>query len=86
MAKKKKNPPAPRPAATDAPTTLKDMLSGEVLEKLKAQSDALKAEERDKKEAALKAAEDKRKAEQKRLENDFGHLLENSSQDWSKFK
>lgn len=62
------------------------MLSGEVLEKLKAQSDALKAEERDKKEAALKAAEDKRKAEQKRLENDFGHLLENSNQDWSKFK
>lgn len=86
MAKKKKNTPAPRPAATDAPTTLKDMLSGEVLEKLKAQSDALKAEERDKKEAALKAAEDKRRAEQKRLENDFGHLLENSNQDWTKFK
>ncbi|MBP2114205.1 YqkE family protein [Paenibacillus silagei] len=86
MAKKKKNTPAPRPAATDAPATLKDMLSGEVLEKLKAQSDALKAEERDKMEAVLKAAEDKRKAEQKRLENDFGHLLENSNQDWSKFK
>ncbi|MEK3795459.1 YqkE family protein [Paenibacillus sp. FSL R7-0204] len=86
MAKKKKNTPAPRPAQADAPATLKDMLSGEVLEKLKAQSDALKAEERDKKEAVLKAAEDKRKAEQKRLENDFGHLLENSNQDWSKFK
>ena len=40
MAKKKKNTPAPRPAATDAPTTLKDMLSGEVLEKLKASIEA----------------------------------------------
>lgn len=86
MAKKKKTTPAPRPAAADAPATLKDMLSREVLDKLKAQSDALKAEEQGKKDAALKEAEDKRKAEQKRLENDFGHLLENSSQDWSKFK
>lgn len=86
MAKKKKMTPAPRPAAADAPATLKDLLSSEVLNKLKAQSDAMKAEENDKKEAARKAVEDQRKAEQKRLENDFAHLLENSSQDWHKFK
>ncbi|CQR53774.1 YqkE family protein [Paenibacillus riograndensis] len=86
MAKKKKTAPAPRPAASDAPATLKDLLSSDVLDKLKAQSDALKAEEHEKKEAARKAVEDQRKAEQKRLENDFAHLLENSSQDWHKFK
>ncbi|KUP26017.1 YqkE family protein [Paenibacillus sp. DMB5] len=86
MAKKKQNTGASRPAAADAPATLKDLLSSDVLSKLKAQSDALKAEEQDKKEAARKAAEDQRKAEQKRLENDFAHLLENSNQDWHKFK
>lgn len=86
MAKKKQNTGALRPAAADAPATLKDLLSSDVLSKLKAQSDALKAEEQDKKEAARKAAEDQRKAEQKRLENDFAHLLENSNQDWHKFK
>lgn len=86
MAKKKQNTSAPRPAAADAPATLKDLLSSDVLNKLKAQSDALKAEEQDKKEAVRKAAEDQRKAEQKRLENDFAHLLENSNQDWHKFK
>ncbi|WP_342564731.1 YqkE family protein [Paenibacillus sp. FSL R7-0345] len=86
MAKKKQNTSTPRPAAADAPATLKDLLSSDVLNKLKAQSDALKAEEQDKKEAVRKAAEDQRKAEQKRLENDFAHLLENSNQDWHKFK
>ncbi|WP_150265827.1 YqkE family protein [Paenibacillus tepidiphilus] len=86
MAKKKKPVSAPRPAATDAPATLKDMLSSDVLNKLKAQSDALKAEENAKKEAARQAAEEQRKAEQKRLDNDFAHLLANSNQDWHKFK
>ncbi|WP_054939313.1 YqkE family protein [Paenibacillus ihuae] len=86
MAKKKKTESVQRPAPADAPATLKDLLSSDVLNKLKAQSDALKAEENDKKEAARKAVEDQRKAEQKRLENDFAHLLENSSQDWHKFK
>jgi len=86
MAKKKKLPNPPRNPAADGPATLKDMLSSEVLDKLKAQSDALKAEETNRKEAARKAVEDQRKAEQKRLENDFGHLLENSSQDWHKYK
>ncbi|MNI67161.1 hypothetical protein D3C73_1227760 [compost metagenome] len=86
MAKKKKTVSAPRSVVTDAPATLKDLLSSDVLDKLKAQSDALKAEENEKKEAARKAVEDQRKAEQKRLENDFAHLLENSNQDWHKFK
>lgn len=86
MAKKKKIPTTPRPAATDGPATLKDLLSNDVLGKLKAQSDALKAEENDRKEAARKEIEDQRKAEQKRLENDFAHLLENSNQDWQKYK
>ncbi|MGN7762742.1 YqkE family protein [Paenibacillus sp. 22594] len=86
LAKKKKPTHTPRPAASEAPATLKDLLSSDVLEKLKAQGDALKAEENDKKEAARKAVEDQRKAEQKRLENDFAHLLENSSQDWHNFK
>ncbi|MBT2289834.1 YqkE family protein [Paenibacillus albidus] len=86
MAKKKKMPTTPRTATPDGPATLKDLLSSEVLDKLKAQSDALKTEENDRKEAARKAVEDERKAEQKRLENDFGHLLENSKQDWHNFK
>ncbi|ASA19621.1 YqkE family protein [Paenibacillus donghaensis] len=86
MAKKKKVTQAPRAAAQDGPATLKDLLSSEVLGKLKAQADELKAEETSRKEAARQAVEDQRKAELKRLENDFGHLLENSNQDWSKFK
>jgi len=86
VAKKKKMPSQPRTPAADAPATLKDMLSREVLDKLKAQSDEWKAEETSRKEAERKALEDQRKAEQKRLENDFAHLLENSSQDWHKFK
>ena len=86
MAKKKKTPSVPRTPAADTPATLKDMLSSEVLDKLKAQTDEWKAEENNRKELARKAIEDKRIAEQKRLENDFGHLLENSSQDWHKYK
>ncbi|WP_151732934.1 YqkE family protein ['Paenibacillus yunnanensis' Narsing Rao et al. 2020] len=86
MAKKKKTASAPRPAAADAPATLKDMLSSDVLSKLKAQADALKAEENAKKEAARQAAEEQRKAEQKRLDNDFAHLLANSDPNWHKFK
>ncbi|MDQ0196496.1 YqkE family protein [Paenibacillus wynnii] len=86
MAKKKKTPSAPRTPAAEGPATLKDLLSSEVLGKLKAQSDELKAEENNRKELARKAVEDKRIAEQKRLENDFEHLLENSSQDWHKYK
>ncbi|AKG33733.1 YqkE family protein [Paenibacillus durus] len=86
MAKKKKMPNAPRVSKEDAPATLKDLLSSEVLNKLKAQADELKNEENDRKEAERKKAEEARKAEQKRLDNDFAHLLENSSQDWRKYK
>ena len=42
MAKSKKHTPAPK-AAQDKPTTLKDLLSSDVLEKLKAQADEAKA-------------------------------------------
>lgn len=86
MAKKKKTPPVPRSDKAEAPATLKDLLSSEVLGKLKAQADQLKHEEAARKEAQVKAAEEARKAEQKRLDNDFAHLLENSKQDWRNFK
>ncbi|MDT3425975.1 outer membrane murein-binding lipoprotein Lpp [Paenibacillus forsythiae] len=86
MGKKKKLPSPPRANKEEAPATLKDLLSSEVLNKLKAQADELKNEEKDRKEAERKAAEEARKVEQKRLDNDFAHLLENSSQDWRKYK
>ncbi|MFD1775685.1 YqkE family protein [Paenibacillus rhizophilus] len=86
MAKKKKMPNAPRAGKEEAQATLKDLLSSEVLNKLKAQADELKNEEASRKEAERKAAEEARKTEQKRLDNDFAHLLENSSQDWRKYK
>jgi hypothetical protein len=62
------------------------LLAPDVLGKLKAQAEELKAEEVRQKEEARKKAEEARKAEQKRLDNDFGYLLENSSMDWHKFK
>lgn len=71
---------------TDRPATLKDMLNADVLEKLKAQADALKAEEERRRSEAAKEAEERRKAEQKRRENDFAYLLENSKMDWKTFK
>ncbi|GAB6988250.1 YqkE family protein [Paenibacillus pini] len=86
MAKKKQQANAPKVAAADKPTTLKDLLSSEVLEKLKMQANELKAEEKQKKEAEEKQAADARKAEQNRLDNNFEHLLENSSMDWHKYK
>ncbi|SET93863.1 YqkE family protein [Paenibacillus sp. NFR01] len=90
MAKKKQpQPHQHRPSAKpaeDAPATLKDLLSSDVLGKLKAQSDALKAEEHKRKEAVRREAEEKRQAEQKRLENDFAHLLEKSDPNWKKYK
>jgi hypothetical protein len=73
-------------AQEDKPATLKDLLSPEVVSKLKAKSDGMKAEEVKRKEDIRKAAEDARKTELKRLENDFEHLLNNSSIDWKKFK
>lgn len=86
MAKKKKMTAAANPQSHEKPATLKDLLNPEVLEKLKAQADQLQAEAEQRKEEARKQAAEARKAEQKRLENDFEHLLENSSLDWKKFK
>lgn len=88
MAKKK---PAmgrkPEAAADAAPAaTLKDLLSAEVVGKLKAQAEQMKAEEADRRERARKQAEEARAAEKKRLENDFEYLLNNSGMDWKSYK
>lgn len=87
MAKKRPHgAPAQAPAASDKPATLKDLLNPETVNKLKAQADEMKAEEAKRKEDERKRAEEARKAEQKRLDNDFGHLLEQSGLDWRKYK
>lgn len=91
MAKKKKTAPASsHRASTSAQqeqgTTLKDMLSADVLQKLKAQSDEMKTAEEQRKQKARAEAEEARKKEQKRLENDMEYLLENSKLDWRKYK
>jgi hypothetical protein len=86
MTKKKRPIAAPKTTTEDKPTTLKDLLSPQILSKLKEQADEMKAEEARAQEEKRKQAEDARKAEQKRLEGDFGHLLENSSLDWKKYK
>lgn len=85
MVKKKKpmQNTAAKPAQ-DKPTTLQDLLSPDVLAKLKAQSDAVKEADMKQKEEVRKRAEEERKAEQKRLDNDFAHLLENSK-NWNKY-
>lgn len=84
--KKNKKAVEKAPAAQDKPATLKDLLKPDLVDKLKAQADALKAEEAKKAEEKRKQAEEARKAEQKRLENDFEYLLNNSNPDWKKFK
>ncbi|SDN40444.1 Protein of unknown function [Paenibacillus sp. yr247] len=86
MAKKKRSSTIADTSVQDKPATLKDFLRPEVLAGLKAQADAMKAEEQARKEAVRAEAEAVRKAEEKRLENDFGHLLEKSSLDWRKHK
>jgi hypothetical protein len=84
--KKRKPIAAPKSDHQDNPTTLKDLLSPDVLSKLKEQAASMKAEEAKRKEDIRQAAEDARRAELKRLENDFEHLLNSSNKDWSKFK
>lgn len=86
--KKRAAPAAPAPvsASADKPATLKDLLNPEVVEKLKAAGDEMKAEEARRKEEIRKREEEARKAERKRLDNDFGHLLANSDMDWRKHK
>ncbi|GIO51936.1 YqkE family protein [Paenibacillus cellulositrophicus] len=86
MAKKNRNQAPSKPQVSDKPATLKDLLSSEVLDKLKQQSNELKAEQQKQKEEQERQAAEARKAEQKRLDNDFEHLLENSSMDWRKYK
>lgn len=46
----------------------------------------MKAEVTQRKEDARRQAEQARAAEQKRLDNDFDYLLNNSSMDWRKYK
>lgn len=83
---KKKTPSARPAAAADKPATLKDLLGETTIAKLKEQATILQKEEDQRKEDARLKAEQARKAEQKRLDNDFEHLLKNSSMDWKKFK
>ncbi|KQO09581.1 YqkE family protein [Paenibacillus sp. Leaf72] len=92
MAKKNRQaaPHASKPkadAADSQQATLKDLLSADVLSKLKEQSNALKAAEEQKKQDAAQKANEARKQEQKRLENDMEYLLNNSKPgDWKKYK
>ncbi|MCC3371712.1 YqkE family protein [Cohnella sp. REN36] len=87
MAKKKTISRAPAAAPKeDKPATLKDLLDGDTLSKLKAHAEALKETAHQEAEARRTREEAARKAEQKRLENDFEHLLDNSAMDWRKFK
>ncbi|MNP57890.1 hypothetical protein D3C76_1527580 [compost metagenome] len=86
MAKKKRPTPAPKPDSEYKPTTLKDLLSGDIIEQLKSQADEMKAEEKKKQEEQELQKVEARKAEQKKLDNNFEHLLENSSLDWRKYK
>ncbi|WGU93986.1 YqkE family protein [Paenibacillus dendritiformis] len=89
MAKKRGRNAAPQGTARtgqDQPATLKDLLRPDVVAQLKAQATVLKAEEVQRKEEARRQAEEARTAEQKRLDNDFDYLLNNSSMDWRKYK
>lgn len=86
MVKRRKPASAPALASQDKPSTLKDLINTDVLNKLKEQADQMKAEEAERRELERKQKEEAKKAEQKRLDNDFGHLLDNSSMDWKKYK
>jgi hypothetical protein len=86
MAKKKQKSPLPRTEAADKPATLKDMLDPQVLAKLKATTESLKANEAERLEKERQEREAVRKAEQKRRDNDFEYLLEHSEMDWKKYK
>ncbi|MED4599398.1 YqkE family protein [Paenibacillus validus] len=86
MVKKKRPTSAAQPATSDKPATLKDLLNPDIVNKLKAQADDMKAEAAKREEAAKQKAAEARKAEEKRLENDFDHLLNNSGLDWRQYK
>ncbi|MFI2858309.1 YqkE family protein [Paenibacillus sp. JSM ZJ436] len=70
----------------DKPATLKDLLNPELLEQLKKTSAELKASEAQQREQERLEREAAKKAEQKRLDNDFEHLLNHSKMDWHKYK
>ena len=72
-------------AAEDRPATLKDLLGADTIAKLKAQAEALQAEEARQAADKRRKEEEVRQAERKRQENDFAYLLANSSEDWRKF-
>lgn len=89
MAKKRKPTGMPnRPQETEEKpaSTLRDLLSRDVVDKLKAQADEMKAQEQKKREEERVKAAEARKAEQKRLDNDFEYLLNNSKMDWKQHK
>ncbi|TVY07274.1 YqkE family protein [Paenibacillus cremeus] len=84
MVKKNRPQAAKTPAAQDKPATLKDLLNPDVVNRLKAQSDQMRAEEEKQRAEARQKAADAQKAEQKRRENDFEYLL-NNSKDFKKY-
>lgn len=86
MKKKRSNPVKPQNSQTDKPATLKDLLNPDIIKKLQAQTDEMKAAEAAELEKVRLQAEAAKQAEQKRLENDFEYLLKNSSMDWRKNK
>jgi hypothetical protein len=86
MAAKKRHSAVQKPASQEKPVTLKDFLNPDIVSKLKAQSDEMKKIEEQKKQEIRKQAVEAQSAEKKRLENDFEHLLSNSSLDWKKYK
>lgn len=73
------------PKTQDSGTTLKDLLSADVLGKLKAQADELKQSEADRKERQRLEAEEAKRREQKLRENDFSYLLDNSDAGGGKY-
>ncbi|WP_309122120.1 YqkE family protein [Paenibacillus sp.] len=81
-----KSAPKASPQEKEKGLTLKDALGADVLAKLKAQADALKAQEAQERERQRVLEEERRKQEQKRLDNDFEYLLGKSGMDWKKFK
>lgn len=83
---KKKGRNVPTAEVSDKPATLKDLLGADTIAKLKEQANELKKEEQNRREAEQAKAEAARKAEQKRLDNDFEHLLNTSNLDWQKYK
>lgn len=91
MAKKDKKRKPERPAVKDSGAepqgaTLRDLLGADTISKLIAQADEMKQAEAARKEQLRKQEEEAKKQEQKRLENDFSYLLENSDKNWSKYK